>query len=125
MCKEHEAEKRHLQNQIELEKSLVKLTKSNLEGKMEELKSHVKELQSMKQQFEGKKQQVLELRKRLHQSEEELKVMRGNMVKQNKKVSKLVPSLPTGLGQGKVWREVEETRAYLDSMTPTCPMRTL
>ena len=88
---------------------------------MEELKSQVKELESMQQAYEGKKQQVEELRKQLHKSEEELRDIRSNMVKQNKKVSKLVPSRPTGVRRDKVWQEIEETQAYLDSMTPHMP----
>lgn len=127
--KEHEGEKCHLQKQIDLEKNRAQegvALQKQMGNELEELKSQVGTLQSMRQQYEGKKQQVVELRKRLHESEEELRVVRKDMVKQNKKVSKLVPlpSLPAGPGQERMLREMEETQAYLDSMSPHIPDET-
>jgi DNA repair exonuclease SbcCD ATPase subunit len=120
--KEHNEEKRHLQEQIDLEKHRaqegVAQVRGELEENKEELKDQVRTLQSLQQQYKGKKEQVLELRNRLRDMEEELAAARKNMIKQNKKVSKLVPlpSPPANLS-----REMEETQAYLDSMTRHIP----
>lgn len=124
---EHEAEKKYLERQVELEKN------KNIEGvaiwmqmglKLDEnratLRHQMEALQNMQGQYQVKKEQVTELRENLHKSEEELRRMRESMAEQKKEMSELVPSQPVQ-AQLKMLSEMRETQAYLDSIIKCMP----
>ena len=126
---EHEAEKKYLEKQIEIEKNRNKegtAIQNKMGAKLEEnrvnLKDKMHELQSIRTKFQLKKEEVAELREKLYKSEEELKTLRIDMADQNKRMSKLVPVNSEQIQlQSKMLGEMNKAQLYLDSMIQLMP----